>query len=103
MEQKLQRVARHLYRRQYQAASGDWTTLYYGRFVCRLKKKRRLFALGPDSGVAKDKLKKLEAQDVDRYYFDLDKQRVETKAKVTENRNHSRSVNGRKNIPRSTT
>jgi hypothetical protein len=50
MEQKFQRVARHLYRRQYEAASGDWTTLYYGRFVCRLKKKRRLFALGPDSG-----------------------------------------------------
>jgi integrase len=82
MEQKFQRVARHLYRRQYEAASGDWTTLYYGRFVCRLKKKRRLFALGPDSAVAKDKLKKLEAQDVDRYDFDLDRQRVETKEKV---------------------
>ena len=82
MEQKFQKVARHLYRRQYEAASGDWTTLYYGRFVCRLKKKRRLFALGPDSAVAKDKLKKLEAQDVDRYDFDLDRQRVETKEKV---------------------
>ena len=75
-------MARHLYRRQYEAASGDWTTLYYARFVCRLKKKRRLFALGPDSAVAKDKLKKLEAQDVDRYDFDLDRQRVETKEKV---------------------
>jgi len=32
--------------------------------------------------VAKDKLKKLEAQDVDRYDFDLDRQRVETKEKV---------------------
>jgi integrase len=82
MEQKFQRVARHLYRRQYEAASGDWTTLYYARFVCRLKKKRRLFALGPDSAVAKDKLKKLEAQDVDRYDFDLDRQRLETKEKV---------------------
>jgi integrase len=82
MEQKFQRVARHLYRRQYEAASGDWTTLYYGRFVCRLKKKRRLFALGPDSAVAKDKLKKLEAQDVDHYDFDLDRQRFETKEKV---------------------
>jgi integrase len=82
MEQKFQRVARHLYRRQYEAASGDWTTLYYARFVCRLKKKRRLFALGPDSAVAKDKLKKLEAQDVDRYDFDLDRQRVESKEKV---------------------
>ena len=82
MEQKFQRVARHLYRRQYETASGDWTTLYYARFVCRLKKKRRLFALGPDSAVAKDKLKKLEAQDVDRYDFDLDRQRLETKEKV---------------------
>jgi hypothetical protein len=32
--------------------------------------------------VAKDKWKKLEAQDVDRYDFDLDRQRVETKEKV---------------------
>jgi integrase len=32
--------------------------------------------------VAKDELKKLEAQDVDRYDFDLDRQRVETKEKV---------------------
>jgi hypothetical protein len=82
MEQKFKRVGRHLYRRQYDAANGDWTSLYYGRFVCRLKKKRRVFALGADAAVAKDKLKKLEAQDVDRYDFDLDRKRIDGKLKV---------------------
>jgi len=79
MRQKFKRVSRHLYRRQYENAAGDWATLYYARFVCRLKKKRRLFALGADLKTAKDELKKLEAKDVDRYDFDVDRQRVETK------------------------
>jgi integrase len=82
MEQKFKRVGRHLYRRQYDAANGDWTSRYYGRFVCRLKKKRRVFALGADAAVAKDKLKKLEAQDVDRYDFDLDRKRIDGKLRV---------------------
>lgn len=75
MEQKFERVARHLYKRTYRAVSGDWSTLYYARFKCRLKKKPRLFALGSDLAVAKDMLKKLEAQDVDCHDFDLDKRR----------------------------
>ena len=77
MKHRYRRVARHLYCRQYATASGDWTTLYYARFVCRLKKKKRLFPLGSDSAVAKDQLKKLEARDVDRYDFDLDRKRIE--------------------------
>jgi integrase len=50
--------------------------------VCRLKKKKRLFPLGSDSASAKDHLKKLEARDVDRYDFDLDRQRVESESKI---------------------
>ena|SRR2546427_193537 len=73
MKQKFERVIRHLYQRKYRTAAGDWTTLYYARFVCRLKNKRRVIALGSDESKAKDKLKKLEAQDVDRYDFDLDR------------------------------
>jgi integrase len=76
MEQKFKRVARRLYRRQYENASGEWSTLYYARFVCRLKKKRRLFPLGTDLKTAKDELKKLEAKDVGCHDFDLDRQRA---------------------------
>lgn len=42
MNQKFERVARHLYQRKYRAAAGDWTTLYYARFVCKLKGKKRI-------------------------------------------------------------
>jgi hypothetical protein len=82
MKHKYRRVARHLYCRQYATVSGDWTTLYYARFVFRLKKKKRVFPLGSDSARAKDHLKKLEARDVDRYDFDLDRQRIDGKVKV---------------------
>jgi len=76
MNQKFERIARHLYQRKYRDAAGDWTTLYYARFVCRLKEKPRIIPLGSDESLAKDKLKKLEAKDVDRYDFDVDRQRV---------------------------
>ena len=45
MEQKFERIEKHLYRRQYQTASGDWSTLYYGIFT-DWKKKRRTFSVG---------------------------------------------------------
>ena len=75
MEQNFERIAKHFYRRQYQTKAGEWMTLYYARLVCRLKNKRRVFPLGSDLREAKDKLKKIEAQDVDRHDFDLDRQR----------------------------
>jgi len=76
MEQKFKRIAKHLYERTYQTASGDQSVLFYARFKCRLKNKPRVFSLGSDLAAAKDKLKMLEAQDVDRYDFDLDRQRA---------------------------
>jgi hypothetical protein len=42
MNQKFERIARHLYQRKYRTAAGDWTTLYYARFVCRLKGESRV-------------------------------------------------------------
>jgi len=75
MEQKaiFDRVAPHLYKRQYQTATGEWRTIYYARFVCRLKGKRRLFALGADLRTAKEELKVLEARNVRREDFDAAK------------------------------
>ena len=81
MKQKFQRVARvrRLYCRQYETATG-WTVLYYARFVCRLKKIRRVFPLGADLNAAKDELMKLQAKDVALYDFDLDKKKPEPAA-----------------------
>ena len=75
MEQKaiFDRVAPHLYKRQYQTASGEWSTIFYARFVCRLKGKRRLFALGADLRTAKEEMKVLEARNVRREDFDAAK------------------------------
>ncbi len=76
MNQKFERVSRHLYQRRYRTAAGDWSSLYYARFVCRLKKKCRVIPLGSEESAAKDKLKKLAAQDVDCHDFDLDRERM---------------------------
>jgi len=38
----LERVARHLYKRQYSTATGEWSTHYYGKFT-DWKRKRRMF------------------------------------------------------------
>jgi hypothetical protein len=75
MNQKFERIARHLYQRKYRTAPGDWTTLYCAHFVCRLKVKSRVIPLGSDESLAKDELKKIEARDVDRHDFDLDRER----------------------------
>ncbi len=73
MEQKFERIERHLYRRKYGTASGELRTLYYGVFRCRLRRKPRYFPLGSNLKVARDELKELEARNVRREDFDLDK------------------------------
>lgn len=104
MNQKFERVARHLYQRKYRGPAGDWTTLYYARFVCRLKGRHRIIPLGSDEVEAKGKLKKLEAKDFDGYDFDLDRQRMTEPEKQRDGKQrHSRSLNGRKNIRHSMT
>lgn len=78
MKEKFEKIkgTRGLYCRQYEKSAGEWSTLYYARFTCKLKKKRRTIALGSESKAARDKLKKVEAQNVDSYDFDLDRQRL---------------------------
>lgn len=70
---RFERVQRHLYRVQNVNADGERSALFYARFRCRLKGEARAIALGSDLSKAKDALKKIEAKDVDRYDFDLDK------------------------------
>ncbi len=74
MEQKFERIARHLYKRQYQTASGDWSTLYYARFK-DWKRVRRTLPLGSDLKTAKEELKVYEARNVRREDFDKDRVR----------------------------
>jgi integrase len=76
MKQQRKRIARHLHEVSWQTSSGDWSRYYYAVFRCRLKGKDRSLPLGADLSAAKDQLKRIEAKNVDRYDFDLDKQRV---------------------------
>ena len=71
MEQKIERIEKHLYKRQYQTAGGDWSTLYYARFT-DWKGKRRAFPLGSDLKTAREELKVLEARNIRREDFDKD-------------------------------
>jgi integrase len=81
MKQEFERVERapRLYRRTYETADGTESTLYYARFVCKLKGKRRLFALGGDLKTAKEELKVLDARNIRREDFDLDKPKAAPK------------------------
>jgi len=72
MKQSFKRIAPHLYKRQYQAANGEWTTLHYGIFV-DWKGKRRTLPLGSDLKTAKQELKVLEARNIRKEDFDKDK------------------------------
>ncbi len=62
MTEKFERIAPRLYRRDYRTNTGERAIRYYARFVCKLKGKRRLFALGANLDEAKDRLKELEVQ-----------------------------------------
>jgi len=73
MKQSFKRIAPHLYKRQYQAANGEWRTLYYGILV-DWKGKRRRFPLGSDLKTAREELKVYEARNVRKEDFDKDKQ-----------------------------
>ncbi|MBM2802859.1 MAG: integrase family protein [Deltaproteobacteria bacterium] len=76
MKQAFERVEKHLYRRQYQTATGDWNTLYYGIFTDH-KAIRRTFALGDDLGSARDLLG--EKRRLNRGRFDFDAEKADRK------------------------
>jgi len=81
MKQVFKRIAPRFYRRQYQAANGEWTTLFYGIFV-DWKRKRRSFPLGSELRTAREQLKVLEADNVKEKDFDAERE-AKQKAAMT--------------------
>jgi len=73
MKGSFKRIERHLYKRQYQTADGNWTTLHYANFT-DWKGKRRVFPLGSELRTAREQLKILEADNVKRKDFDLERE-----------------------------
>jgi hypothetical protein len=73
MSRKFKKIAPRLVQSEYITASGEKSVLYYARFKCKLKRKRRLFALGPDLSVAKNELKILEGRNAAKEDFDKDR------------------------------
>ena len=69
---KVEVPIKHLYRRQYQTASGNWSTIYYARFK-DWKGKQRTLSLGSDLKAAKEALTIYEGRNVKREDFDADK------------------------------
>jgi hypothetical protein len=78
-ETATKKTRQHLHEVSWQTNSGGWSRYYYAVFRCRLKKKNRRISLGCDLRVAKDQLAKIEAKNIDRYDFDIDKQRIQEK------------------------
>jgi len=70
-----ERIAPHLYKREYKTSAGEWRTLYYGKFK-DWKGKRRGFALGSDLKTAKEQLKVLEVDNIKKKDFDQDHQKT---------------------------
>ena len=74
MNQKFERIEKHLYLRQYQTAGGEWSTLYYVRFK-DWKGKHRAFPVGSELKTAREELTVYEARNIRRENFDLDKKK----------------------------
>ncbi len=72
MNQKFECIEKHLYKRQYQTSSGDWSTLYYGIFT-DWRRVRRRFSLGEILGRARNKLGELRRKNDAEFDFDKDK------------------------------
>ena len=62
---KVEVPIKHLYRRQYQTAGGDWRTIYYAIFT-DWKGKRRKFPLGSHLGAAKEVLALYQGRNIKR-------------------------------------
>jgi hypothetical protein len=93
MKQTFEKIARNLYQRRYKTANAEWATFYYARFVCRLKNQRRWIPLGSELTTAKDKLARIQAQDVDLYDFDLERERLPIAKEREASQSRSRSLN----------
>jgi len=76
MNESIERIEPHLYKRQYEKSNGEWSTRYYGNFV-DWKRKRRNIPLGSDLKAARKKLKKLLGQNEMEEDFDKNKSQTE--------------------------
>jgi hypothetical protein len=81
MQETFERVEKHLYRRQYQTSSGDWTTLYCAIFV-DWKGKRRKFPLGSHLDRARNEIREYRLNNNTELDFDKNKYDRELK-KIT--------------------
>jgi integrase len=80
MNQTFECVEKYLHKRQYPTSGGDWSTKYYGIFVC-WDGVRRTFPLGDNLDDARDELGRLRTLDKGR--FDWAKEKEEhKKAKI---------------------
>jgi integrase len=78
MNQKFERIEKHLYRRQYQTAGGELSTIYYAEFT-DWQGIRRKFSLGDELSDARDKLGELRNLNKGRYDWDAEKKKAEEK------------------------
>jgi hypothetical protein len=76
MNQTFEKVEKHLYKRQYPTAGGDWSTKFYGIFTC-WDKERRTFPLGDSLQDARDELGRLRTLNKGRHDWDGEKKKVE--------------------------
>src|SRR5262245_2665917 len=76
----MEKIEKHLYRRQYQTSGGDWSTKFYIIFTC-WDRQRRTFPAGDNLKDARDELGRLRTLDKGRYDFDKEK-RERDQAKV---------------------
>jgi hypothetical protein len=73
-------VEKHLYKRQYQIANGDWATAFYARFT-DWQGIRRKFPAGDNLEDARDELGRLHTLNKGRHDWDAEKRERE-KAKI---------------------
>ncbi|HXF76225.1 MAG TPA: tyrosine-type recombinase/integrase [Methylomirabilota bacterium] len=79
MKETFERVERHLYKRQYPTADGQWRTAFYAIFT-DWKKVRRKFPVGDNLDDARDELGRLHTLNKGRHDWDAEK---EEKRKAT--------------------
>ena len=75
MKETFEKIEKHLYRRQYQTADGQWRTAFYSEFTDWQGIKRK-FPLGDTLDDARDELGRLHTLNKGRHDWDAEKRRV---------------------------
>jgi integrase len=76
VEETFERVEKHLYKRQYQTAGGQWRTAFYAIFT-DWKGVRRKFPVGDNLDEARDELGRLRKLNSGRFDWDAEKKKIE--------------------------